>query len=92
MAILADNNVTHTEFSDQVNKCLPSIPYDFTPIPAEGRRDFTDARVFTIDPAGSDGEGQESEGLKTNVSLSLFVIDVVTVYSVGRCVVYSKTR
>lgn len=70
MAILADNNVTHTEFSDQVNKCLPSIPYDFTPIPAEGRRDFTDARVFTIDPAGSDGKGWETEGGGVNLYLT----------------------
>ncbi|KAI8076809.1 uncharacterized protein BX664DRAFT_362733 [Halteromyces radiatus] len=54
MAILADNNVTHTDFSEQVNKCLPSMPYDFTPIPDDHRRDFTDIRVFTIDPSGSD--------------------------------------
>jgi protein SSD1 len=56
MAILADNNVTHTEFSDQVNRCLPSIPYDFTPIPEEKRLTFPDnVRIFTIDPKGSDG-------------------------------------
>ncbi|ORZ12672.1 hypothetical protein BCR42DRAFT_453377 [Absidia repens] len=54
MAILADNNVTHTEFSEQVNKCLPSIPYDFSPIPDDQRRNFTDVRVITIDPIGSD--------------------------------------
>ncbi|KAI9301342.1 hypothetical protein BJ944DRAFT_252398 [Cunninghamella echinulata] len=54
MAILADNNVTHSEFSDQVNKCLPSIPYDFTPVADDRRRDFTKTRVFTIDPEGSD--------------------------------------
>lgn len=56
MAILADNNVTHTDFSEQVNKCLPSIPYDFSPIPDDQRRNFTDTRVFTIDPTGSDGK------------------------------------
>ncbi|ORZ17063.1 hypothetical protein BCR42DRAFT_490992 [Absidia repens] len=54
MAILADNNVTHTEFSEQVNKCLPSIPYDYSPIPDDIRRNFTDVRVFTIDPVNSD--------------------------------------
>ncbi|CAO3587453.1 unnamed protein product [Absidia cylindrospora] len=54
MAILADNNVTHTEFSEQVNKCLPSIPYDYSPIPDDNRRNFTDCRVFTIDPVNSD--------------------------------------
>ncbi|KAI8337432.1 hypothetical protein BC941DRAFT_513290 [Chlamydoabsidia padenii] len=54
MAILADNNVTHTEFSEQVNKCLPSIPYDFSPIPDDKRRAFNEARVFTIDPSNSD--------------------------------------
>ncbi|KAI8066894.1 hypothetical protein BC940DRAFT_239558 [Gongronella butleri] len=54
MAILADNNVTHTDFTDQVYKCLPSIPYDFSPVPTDRRRDFTGIRAFTIDPAGSD--------------------------------------
>ncbi|KAI8332641.1 hypothetical protein BC941DRAFT_381247 [Chlamydoabsidia padenii] len=54
MAILADNNVTHTEFSEQVNKCLPSIPYDFSPIPEDNRRNFIDVRVFTIDRKDSD--------------------------------------
>ncbi|ORX54403.1 RNB-domain-containing protein [Hesseltinella vesiculosa] len=54
MAILADNNVTHTDFTEQVYKCLPSIPYEYTPIPSDHRRDFTKITCFTLDPVGSD--------------------------------------
>ncbi|KAF7725621.1 hypothetical protein EC973_009500 [Apophysomyces ossiformis] len=53
MAILADNNITDTEFSDQVMKCLPSIPFEFNEIPDETRRDLRDIRTFTIDLVGS---------------------------------------
>lgn len=51
MAILADNNVTSTDFSEAVKLCLPPIPSEL-PNTAD-RRDYTDTRIFTIDPAGS---------------------------------------
>ncbi|KAF7731437.1 hypothetical protein EC973_000245 [Apophysomyces ossiformis] len=49
-AILADNNVTDTEFSEAVQQCIPSPPCQFSD---DGRRDLSDTRMFTIDPAGS---------------------------------------
>ncbi|KAG0174502.1 hypothetical protein DFQ30_004135 [Apophysomyces sp. BC1015] len=53
MAILADNNITDTDFSEQVHKCLPSLPFEFAEIPDETRRDLRDIRTFTVDPVGS---------------------------------------
>ncbi|KAI8368422.1 hypothetical protein EDC96DRAFT_479673 [Choanephora cucurbitarum] len=51
-AIFADNNVTHTEFSEAVLSCLPSLPFKLESDPS--RRDLRDDTVtFTIDPKGS---------------------------------------
>lgn len=55
-AILADNNVTDTEFSEAVRQCLPSIPYEISAEDLEGRREITDVRIFTLAEAGSKGE------------------------------------
>ncbi|KAI7902610.1 uncharacterized protein BX663DRAFT_472968 [Cokeromyces recurvatus] len=52
-AILADNNVSDTPFTEAVMDCIPS-PYQFTN--EEYRRDLTlddHHRMITIDPAGS---------------------------------------
>jgi protein SSD1 len=59
-AIYADNNVTDTDFSDAIYKCLP--PKDFEAslesptVGASKRRDFSQVRCFTIDPIGSNGK------------------------------------
>ncbi|KAI9270490.1 hypothetical protein BDA99DRAFT_501927 [Phascolomyces articulosus] len=53
-AILADNNVTDTEFSDAVNNCLPSIPYQIEAETLENRREMKDVRVFTLESANAE--------------------------------------
>ncbi|CDH57087.1 rnb-domain-containing protein [Lichtheimia corymbifera JMRC:FSU:9682] len=51
MAILADNNVTDSEFGEAVMACLPSLPAQLPD--TNDRRDCTNMRLFTIDPANS---------------------------------------
>ncbi|OAD70816.1 hypothetical protein PHYBLDRAFT_114861, partial [Phycomyces blakesleeanus NRRL 1555(-)] len=49
-AILADNNVSDSPFSDAVESCVPPpFRYEHT----DDRRDLRECRLFTIDPAGS---------------------------------------
>lgn len=53
-AILADNNVTDSEFSEAVQSCLPSIPFNL--VAEDSRRDLRDDTfVFTVDPKHSNG-------------------------------------
>ncbi|KAI9495438.1 hypothetical protein BDB00DRAFT_813360 [Zychaea mexicana] len=53
-AILADNNVTDTEFSEAVNGCLPAIPYQIEAETLEKRREMKDVRVFTLEAANAE--------------------------------------
>lgn len=53
-AILADNNVTDSEFSEAVMGCLPTLP--FSMVGDESRRDLRDSVTFTIDSANSEGK------------------------------------
>ncbi|KAI7848162.1 hypothetical protein BDC45DRAFT_541277 [Circinella umbellata] len=53
-AILADNNVTDTEFSEAVHSCLPSIPYQIEADTLESRREMKDVRVFTLENANAE--------------------------------------
>lgn len=53
-AILADNNVTNSEFSEAVQSCLPPLSFDCGKDINQSRRDLRDSIVsFTIDPKGS---------------------------------------
>lgn len=53
-AILADNNVTDTDFSEAVMQCIPPSPFRFT-LPEDGsRRDMSDHRMLTIDANHND--------------------------------------
>ncbi|KAG1357105.1 hypothetical protein G6F62_001907 [Rhizopus arrhizus] len=53
-AILADNNVTNSEFSEAVQSCLPPLSFDCGSDIDNSRRDLRDNTVtFTIDPKGS---------------------------------------
>lgn len=58
MAILADNNVTDSEFGEAVMACLPSLPAQLPD--TNDRRDCTNMRLFTIDPANSSGNTNSS--------------------------------
>lgn len=50
-ALLKDSLAAVTEdFSDNVLKCVPPLPWTIPEREYETRRDFRDARVFTIDP------------------------------------------
>jgi protein SSD1 len=56
-AILADNNVTNSEFSEAVQSCLPPLSFDCGSDIDNSRRDLRDNTVtFTIDPKGSNGK------------------------------------
>jgi len=50
-ALLKDCNFPTEEFSDNVMKCLPPIPWSIPERELEIRKDLREARVFTIDPA-----------------------------------------
>lgn len=54
-AILADNNVTDTEFPEAVMECLPSLPYTMDDETIAKRRDMQGVRVFTLTEAGAEG-------------------------------------
>ena len=54
-AILADNNVTDTDFPEAVMGCLPSLPYTVDDETIAKRRDMQSVRVFTIADAGAEG-------------------------------------
>ena len=58
-AILADNNVTDTEFSEAVHSCLPSIPYQIEADTLESRREMKDVRVFTLENANAEGKNKK---------------------------------
>ncbi|KAI0750788.1 RNB-domain-containing protein [Daedaleopsis nitida] len=49
-ALLKDCNFPTEEFSDNVNKCLPPIPWTVPEREIEVRKDLRGERVFTIDP------------------------------------------
>lgn len=73
MAILADNNVTDTDFSEPVKMCLPTEPVRPLETQDGGRRDYTNLRAFTMDPAGSNGNGWSSDkgrNIKTHTPCS----------------------
>lgn len=54
-AIFADNNVTDCDFTEIVQSCLPSIPFNLEA--DDSRRDLRqDTTTFTIDPKGSNGK------------------------------------
>jgi protein SSD1 len=46
---LADNNVTDTEFNEAVMNCLPALPWTASETDIGERRDFRDARMFTVE-------------------------------------------
>ncbi|KEP54322.1 putative cell wall biogenesis protein phosphatase SSD1 [Rhizoctonia solani 123E] len=50
-ALLKDCNFPTEEFTDNVTKCLPPLPWTIPEREYETRRDFRSERVFTIDPA-----------------------------------------
>ena len=50
-ALLKDCNFPTEEFTDNVVKCLPPLPWSIPEREYETRRDFRNERVFTIDPA-----------------------------------------
>ncbi|KAJ1308908.1 hypothetical protein OPQ81_004593 [Rhizoctonia solani] len=50
-ALLKDCNFPTEEFTDNVIKCLPPLPWTIPEREYETRRDFRSERVFTIDPA-----------------------------------------
>ncbi|KAI3629638.1 hypothetical protein MIR68_011073 [Amoeboaphelidium protococcarum] len=49
-AILENHNINVRDFSSEVLKCLPSLPFVIPEEEIEGRRDLRLKRVFTIDP------------------------------------------
>ncbi|CAG8785044.1 17185_t:CDS:2, partial [Acaulospora morrowiae] len=49
-ALLKDNNVSSEEFSENITKCLPVIPWTIPEKEIETRRDLRSTRIFTIDP------------------------------------------
>lgn len=55
-AIFADNNVTDSDFSEAVQSCLPSIPFNLEETDASRRDLRHDTVTFTIDTEGSDGK------------------------------------
>jgi protein SSD1 len=52
-ALLKDCNFPTEEFTDNVIKCLPPIPWSIPERELELRKDLRDARVFTIDPTSA---------------------------------------
>ncbi|KAH8927584.1 RNB-domain-containing protein [Atractiella rhizophila] len=50
-ALLKDCSFSADDFTDNVMKCLPPLPYDIPAREFDMRRDFRQNRVFTIDPA-----------------------------------------
>ncbi|CAM0142981.1 hypothetical protein VKS41_006268 [Umbelopsis sp. WA50703] len=49
MALLADNNVTDSDFSEPVMSCLPELPWTATDEDIADRRDCRDLIMFTLD-------------------------------------------
>jgi exoribonuclease R len=58
-ALLADNNVTDSEFSEAVMNCLPELPWTPEESDLEDRREFKDIRIFTIE--------EQKQGMITHV-------------------------
>ena len=58
-ALLADNNVTESEFSEAVMNCLPELPWTPEESDLEDRREFKDIRIFTIE--------EQKQGMMTHV-------------------------
>ncbi|KAG8764016.1 hypothetical protein FRC11_006287 [Ceratobasidium sp. 423] len=52
-ALLKDCNFPTEEFTENVIKCLPPLPWSIPEREYETRRDFRSERVFTIDPAAA---------------------------------------
>ncbi|THV08492.1 RNB-domain-containing protein [Dendrothele bispora CBS 962.96] len=52
-ALLKDCNFPTEEFTDNVMKCLPPIPWSVPERELEVRKDLRGERIFTIDPASS---------------------------------------
>ncbi|QRV72666.1 hypothetical protein RhiJN_00680 [Ceratobasidium sp. AG-Ba] len=52
-ALLKDCNFPTEEFTENVIKCLPPLPWTIPEREYETRRDFRSERVFTIDPASA---------------------------------------
>lgn len=50
-AILADNGITNTEFSETALRSLPQLPWSIPDIEIQRRRDLRGERIFSIDPA-----------------------------------------
>lgn len=49
-AILADNSIICTEFSDVALRGLPELPWSIPDSEIEKRRDLRNERIFSIDP------------------------------------------
>lgn len=85
-AILADNNVTDTEFADTVMECLPSIPYTIDADTLSARRNLCDTRMFTLNAMGDDGKIEKKR--VNRLVIGILIIDT----SSRQCFLYSKTR
>jgi protein SSD1 len=48
-ALLADNNVTDSEFSEAIMNCLPDLPWTPSESEIEDRREFKNTRIFTVE-------------------------------------------
>ncbi|KAG2220974.1 hypothetical protein INT45_006507 [Circinella minor] len=62
-AILADNQVKDESFSNHALGGLPKTPWNIPQIEYKIRRDLTDTRIFTIDPATAKEEGHFEVGV-----------------------------
>lgn len=82
-AILADNNVTDTEFADAVMECLPSIPYTIDADTLAARRNLCETRMFTLTSVGDDGK------IRKKMDRSVMGMLIFNVSS-RQCFVYSK--
>lgn len=69
-AILADNNVTDTEFADAVMECLPFIPYTIDADTLAARRNLCETRMFTL--TSVDDDGKKDKGGTSEIGMLIF--------------------
>ncbi|RCI07107.1 hypothetical protein CU098_011604 [Rhizopus stolonifer] len=50
-AVLSDNNISESPFSNKALKGLPPTPWSIKQLEIDKRRDLRETRIFTIDPA-----------------------------------------
>ncbi|OZJ02681.1 hypothetical protein BZG36_04053 [Bifiguratus adelaidae] len=78
-ALMADHNITDTEFGEAVLKCLPAAPWSIPESEKSARRDFSGDTMFTVDSPGAkyleDALSITSLG-NGNFEVALHVVDV----------------